>query len=893
MHEKEDLEFRNCLLMIRLSCITVIFFSFVVLLQLSPFIDLFPIFPNQIINENLFAKIPLNEIIQIIIGISSTILAIIFVISQISITYISEKYTPYILEKYQNHSNIKKMYSRFLFFIAMSVLFLLISGLITPIASLIIFSILLYSFTYIFSHLIKYYTYMFKLINPISYANLLKDEIITKIDNDSIHEKEIKIKSSVKNNETEVEIGELITSLCDICLKSLSRYEEKIALEYLWKLGDIIFNQIYVHKNLKFSSNIFDSYNRIIRHSIKNKDDIRHSVISEYLNTLNNVHFIFDEKGAMLDINVEFRYYFNKLFDANKCIIKNNDFELFKNELKYLSLNSFIQDPHDIIDDIIESINTIIFDDISRRDSWADTEYKCINIQKLLYISFSNYSNYIHLLKELKCLIDQEDKKPDTIKYLKTQLFSFYLSANVHKLFFVIGAYCIFIKKEKKIETEIYLRQLWTYTTPSDAEVFTLNQVPVSSDLEFLFNLLFFGGFKESIWYDDYSFDGYHGSKIYNYQYMILLLTYLLEYKKVDLNISISSYKSQEELDYIYTFSSKFIVEVDELIKCCEELIKEADNWKFLYPQKKVDTDTQMFQVIEEKTELTESKIQDYVEGTEEKLNNTIKWLETKKKYFNEKIIEVKSLESVQLLDEKKIEDCMAKTINYYEQESEIQNIVNIKTYNQFDEDKNLEFVQIGYRPLVQKDCFIKSANVDCSALWNSFSRTVTFGELNYFLSQINSNRQIDIIPVKNENSPLKALELVENLIKTLNEDGFKASTIFLPLDYLAETEKQNIEEGTDIYKKIRGRKYKSDDQTELDIIHSNKYVKFQDIIILDKNACDWTFKPNRENNSRLWIEIKEYEKDKSKIDLTIKTIINLTIRDHRGIKILRLKNGS
>lgn len=61
----------------------------------------------------------------------------------------------------------------------------------------------------------------------------------------------------------------------------------------------------------------------------------------------------------------------------------------------------------------------------------------------------------------------------------------------------------------------------------------------------------------------------------------------------------------------------------------------------------------------------------------------------------------------------------------------------------------------------------------------------------------------------------------------------------------------------------------------------------------MDKKSCDWIFKPSFENNGRLWIEIKEYEKDKSKIDMSIKTTVNLTITKPDGIKTIRVNKNS
>ena len=59
---------------------------------------------------------------------------------------------------------------------------------------------------------------------------------------------------------------------------------------------------------------------------------------------------------------------------------------------------------------------------------------------------------------------------------------------------------------------------------------------------------------------------------------MILLLTYLLEYKKKDLNISVSSKTPLKELEYSYEFSDRYLKEVDDLINVVKCLLLKLRN---------------------------------------------------------------------------------------------------------------------------------------------------------------------------------------------------------------------------------------------------------------------------------------------------------------------------
>ena len=82
------------------------------------------------------------------------------------------------------------------------------------------------------------------------------------------------------------------------------------------------------------------------------------------------------------------------------------------------------------------------------------------------------------------------------------------------------------------------------------------------------------------------------------------------------------------------------------------------------------------------------------------------------------------------------------------------------------------------------------------------------------------------------------------------------------------------------------------DDDTELKVIHSSNLTPFEDIIVLDKNAGIWTFEPDEKTRERLIVEINDYDADKFKVDLLVKTVVNFRIVDPKAIKILKLNEG-
>lgn len=859
----------NLLLFITL---TSILFTTTVLFNIDPLLNYLTITNYEFLNFNddLFLKIPINGILALIAGTLSAILAIIFSLTIIVVENISEKYTPYILKEFISNNPISKhILYYFIFVIVSSLLLFLVNQMIVTILSFIYLILLIFGFVTCFILLIEYFYFMFSIIDPINFASILTEKINNNIKEDNKEEAE-----------------KLITTMGDIAIKSFERNEQNVAKEYVSKIYSIFLQSTSKINKLYYLHIILDSYQRILDYCIQNNRKERFKIIDVYaeiplifysMNEFNK----FDET-----VFSEYANYLNKLFYANKEIINKNDFELFKSEINSIS-NRFVYDPKELIKDMKIQLLLINFD---LPQLYSDKEV--ISKQKSLNLLIDSLNNNFANIEKYKVILSDSDQffasisKLLTIKndieklehvYIefKNNLFKFYLDSNLYNIFLVVGAYSLFAQKERNLESSKYLRELWHHTNPDDADGIAINKVPVSSDIEFLCNMLFYGGGRNDFWYDRYYFDGYHGSKKYLYTYFILLLTHLLEKPNKDLNIHISKDMKKEELEYKYNFLNRFISEVEELAEYCDELIQESTKWVFLLPSIKQNDKSQPLaeQAIIEKS-------------TEEQFKNTKQWLENKQIDFKDKI---KIIETYLPCNKGKVKQCKEKILESYETHSEISKAVSFKEFD-INIDKNIKFDQIGYRPLIPKDCFLEVSHVDCSILWSDYGSTVALGEINYFLEKILNNSSIKKTELIDVGNLVELYELIEITVDSLTNKGFNPSTIFLPLDYLNKFKR----DGWDNESKFNGKfmnfdKLKLNESTTLDIIHSSDYKKFEEIIILDRDTCVWTFKPADEDNKRLHIKITEYAKDIQKVDLITKTLINLKFENTDAIKILAI----
>jgi hypothetical protein len=375
------------------------------------------------------------------------------------------------------------------------------------------------------------------------------------------------------------------------------------------------------------------------------------------------------------------------------------------------------------------------------------------------------------------------------------------------------------------------------------------NETPVTFDPSWLTYLLFYGGVNSDFWLHGMGvrFEGFHGTTDYAYQYYLLCIAKSIEKgrdnlglpQKNDLEKMLKENRTYE-LDELYQFSHRFKGESEDLIKYCDGLIEKSDNWNALF----------------------KNNAKEALEKTKEWIDRTSQECEKVKK----------EIEIILPLNPEKVAKCREDIFKSYKESSEISEVVQVKEFDE-ERDNELEFIPIyKKRPLIPKYCLIKPSFVDCSTLWFDFGRVVAVGEINYLLKRIFEAERIERVRIREVTA-----EEIFNEIKS-------PSVIFMPLEILTEFVKKRLAKFG--YLKI-------DEDTELKVINSSNHTPFGDIIILDKTAGIWTFEPDEEAEERLIVEIKEYDADKSKVDLLAKTVVNFRIVDPKAIKILKIERGS
>jgi hypothetical protein len=915
------------------------------------------------LNKQYIEDSDLRSILLSIATALSAILAIVFAFSQIILSNISEKYSPHILEKYRGD---KRTYITFSLFI-MTILFSIFSSLFLKIASswfkFVIILVVIMLLSSCFYYFIRYFDYIFEVVNPLNFVDRLGHEAARNIE---------------LNNEDETRNS--ITSLGDISLKSLKRDEDEvvkkildielrifmhyleikkrepekyslrsdgrekrnaafiyllneqlrlfknalwlkndnITLEISDKLFDYIFFLLQGSNNFDLMKQILETkyvhetfFSEFLKEAINNESKSRYSFVRIFpdilqFNQLSDTKIRNDYMEDLILIHI---------FRINWIIIDHQDFDLFKSEIHEYSTRLIGLKPLDIkgeIESLLDFYNipSSFFNDERETESFnqdskklrsftrfrlhfctecyqqfsellnnfldrAEENCDSIDIDLQLKNSPEEYKNWTdERIKEMKQNVKSKvsafkAEKDNLIVKINKELHTLYISSILHQTFFGIGWYIVFCKSQIDLDAQRYLKELWEHTKPEDSRVRTVNEPPVSFNIEFNTQILLHGA---GIWMIPFNFVGFHGASKYIYHYYLLLLTYSRVKFEKDLNILLSDIDTLFELEEKYKFIYWFISEGEErdnrvgnLITHIDELIEEAGDWNILMDFKEKNIDA--------KNAFT---------GTKE-------WIRKKVNEFKET---KRQIEMRLPIDEEKVKKCREEILRSYKEASIIYKVVNQKEYNQ-KKDENLDIIQIDKKSPCPKSSLVRVSTVLTN--WDNLGKSIANGEKNYLLKQVVGNKEIRRVIVKSREK--KNVELlfsrVFETIKTLVEDGLNPSSIFIPFKYSAEILKKSHDSSSILNKKIRyenGEHLIYDENTKLEIFFSSEITPFDDIIILDKDFGVWTYKVDEKANERLFIDINEYEEDKSQVVLYARTVFSLEITDPERARILGLQ---
>jgi hypothetical protein len=878
---------------------------------------------NISFNIDLFNKLPITAILSTIAGALAAILAIVFAISQIIISNLSERYSPYILERYKNDPKTMRTLFGFVTVITSSISLLLVNAFLPPTISFMLLSVLLFGFVYSFSLFIKYFYFMFEIINPLKFTSILEKKTVEQI-----------------KNQNEEEIQNYISSMGDISIKSLQRNEERVCKEYIQTLHNVFEEFLKLKEanlekyksvvNLSYYDRdnaknnilgyVLDQYLRIYKEAVFRKEETIEEEISKKLfsilyecltgkDTDVLIEEIIETRGiigakyyqfckigienkassrlrlirnlcSILQIN---QYKPNKiedkrleefltfhLFRINQLIIDYADFELFTEEIDNFSRMLIIKSPNELQNDIENDLaevlslnlyqNEDIFREIERKG-----KYLRFIIKYKISGDFEAKNEFEEGLEEFKNFIIAHIENEDNINRIKERIDS--IKHKLYELYMFSNIHKTFFM----ISAYILFKGK---EDKIDAERYLKelweHTSPEDADAHF--------GNKSPVSFDPF------------------WITYLLFYGGKNSDIWFDDYRFEDFhgfTSYIYQYYLLCIAKSVEKGRINLGLPQKNDLEKMMKENRTYELD-ELYQ-FSNGFELKAEDLIKYCNGLIEKSdnwnalfkNNAKESLEKTKEWIDRTSKECKTakeeIETILPLDPEKVAKCREDIFKSYKESSKIPEVVQVKEFDE-ERDKELEFIQKDVRQLIPKDCLIKPSFVGCNKLWFDLGRVVAVGETNYLIKRILEDERIERVRIRGV-TPEEIFDEIKSVVGNLKEQKYKPSIVFIPLEILTEFVKKRLAKTFELLK--------IDEDTELKVINSSKLTPFEDIIILDKTAGIWAFEPDEEAEERLIIEIKECDTDKSKVDLLVKMVVNFRIVDPKAIKNLKIEQGS
>ena len=844
--------------------------------------------------------------------ILASLLAIIFAISLVAVQLVSNNYSPRIIDTYKENPWVIGTLGLFVGSIIIHV-FLSTIPHSTLLVNAISFS-LFFLCSYVF---VNFFFRILMIIDPLQLAEILDNENVSLIHDGNLEKMKLQMNC----------IG-------DITIKTIERKEELITQNYLGLFSHVFeefFNlneedrgklseahpvildhsrditeivnaemfRIFRISILKGESiicdEIFRIYGQILHRCLSEKEDIFKNIIDFELNSIqlaiakkDESRFTFIEQFIAQPLmfmardatpkNPNYQNYLDTfMILTNRMAIHNDDFEFFLMEMQ-----EFCAWPFPRYDGAWQNFDMALqnrtleeyFITFFERDptTRSEMETKFTALKRWARIHFiQNFSNYALFDKKLDSfeasLIEkirtaepnfENEAVQRSLKNLHTEIESikwavkdlFFVSI-LYRTFFIIGAYITTRTVIPQYDTKKYMLTYWTdqnALSPEGSEDESLEPFVVKNST-WLTHMFLFGGEDNVDWIEKQR-SGLH----LNIDENSLIEFYLICISKnqsspryhleIPSDTDLQRFTPQNDtpsLMYYHRFAQNFNDKSEKILQICDKLIEHPKRYDFIFNNQ-----------------------------AEVRFKETRKWLEESLQKCSKLI---KDIESIFPVDETIAGEFTEDIYSNFKRLDRLEEVTAIRDFND-ESDSETSFIKI-YNPknLLPKRNFIRTFHIPLIGFGRAISFAILNGEIDYISSVIFSD-----IRIRKEEIVIRSVEQLFEFLPSI------ISAKQVPTDEISLIIHDSL------LSQLRERKLVtfptqitiSEGWTE-NIFHA-KSIPINQIIVLQKNAGTYINKKNSENQSRLFNEIREYERDKTKVLVNSWVISNYSIRDPEKI---------
>lgn len=228
---------------------------------------------------------------------------------------------------------------------------------------------------------------------------------------------------------------------------------------------------------------------------------------------------------------------------------------------------------------------------------------------------------------------------------------------------------------------------------------------------------------------------------------------------------------------------------------------------------------------------------------------------------------------------EKTVERCIKALEESYINSSLINNIVNTEDAENITILK--EFLKLGHWKYMPLYLFEDSATYP-DPIFRQYGSSIARGEIKYLVSEILKDKNICVFSTDSVD-----IDILSSKIKEFRNGNllYNEIILFIPIEYFMKIHMDWPRSSKKIFMR-EGQFYI--DGLPVKIYWSNKYNKFTDFIIYDKNFATWIFKPSVKK--RLKVELCKSNKDPFTMELKAETVFLLEINEPNLVTIIRPK---
>jgi hypothetical protein len=536
--------------------------------------------------------------------------------------------------------------------------------------------------------------------------------------------------------------------------------------------------------------------------AVGNRDPDRGSLVSIPIGTLQLARVSGDQARAQQRIDDQVDLLLDRML---RVVIDKNDFGLFRDIVRDLSLSVIIEDPTRSSSDLDSLVSKSLYTyrlDLSQIQNRRKIERLRFALRVSSMIQFDNIlrlpEQFIDIWPKLR------DDSTEILKDVRDHSLSYYLMSALLRRFFLVSVSILFSHSQKVTDATEYLSALWHYTRPEDADGFVLNATPVPTDSLWLTLLYLYGGAHNDLWHERYYFLDFHGTRRY------LTQAYLIALAKIAKPISSPSHS-----------------DLKELADC--QLWPELEQWYEVANLFLQETESPAFRSqLEALPSLgVESFIQRSIPTKQGQTWN--KQLELTIEDARTKFSEAKKIVEIYLpLDEEKTRTCISKIKAAYHA-SRIADRVAVPVSCQTNADLARLTTFSNRFPQIPKHCFVKPANWYCETIWGQIGEDIALQETLHVL-QIASKVQYIVI---DKYDPDKVLQAVEREVSEMSDKEGGPQLAFVPLALVSDWIREfRISHTPRMSLPIA--------DTRLELIHSSKPLPFHDVVIIDRRRCQW-----------------------------------------------------